>query len=83
MVGVAVHGDKIEHLGQVEVVEVAGERAEVVRDRDVRGQLVQQIRLHLGVGHDGVAAEPHPIEHQRRIVDRRGAPAAWAPAPSR
>ena len=66
--GVTVHRNEIEHFGHIKMVEVAGERTEVLRHGNVRGQLAQQLRLHPGVGDDGVAAEAHPVEDESGIV---------------
>ena len=53
------------------MVEAAGQRAQVVRDRNARRQFVQQVGLHFDKRHDRVAGKPHPIEHQRGVIDRR------------
>src|SRR5882672_6030261 len=70
--GGAFDGDKIDDLGEVEVIEAVEERAQICRDRALGSQLVEQVSLHFDELHDGVAAKAAPIEHERRVMNGGG-----------
>ena len=69
--GVAIDADEIQHVGEIEMIETPGERAEIVRDGDAGRQLVQQIGLHFDKSDDGITGEPQPVQQQRGVIDRR------------
>ena len=64
----AFDGDKVNHLGQIKMVEAMNERAQIRRHRTIGRQFVQHFGLHFYELNDGIAAKPAPVEHERRIV---------------
>src|SRR5262249_46113490 len=69
----AFDGDEVNNLSKIEMIKAMNERAEIGGDGALRCEFMQQIRLHSHKLHDGITAKPAPVEHERGIMDSRGA----------
>src|ERR1051325_7876726 len=69
----ALDGNKIDHFGEVEMIESMEERPQICGDRTIGRDFVENVGLDFYELDDGIAAETAPIEDQRGIMDgRRG-----------